>query len=138
MGNIGTGSGSLTEFPIVSGVEDPAFVGRFGYSLDKVEDADIAALTLYLPAQESLVMALGKLAGHIEEAAEGMTGLPYFDEWKPAHDAPSEEIPLVWTHDYQEKPRGLLDEGYRIGKSQPSADGSSRVFVTIFVSSDQS
>ena len=114
----------FTDLGVVAGAEEPDFVKRFGSSLDKVTDADIAALTLYLPVQESLVMALGKLARHIEAASEGKTGFPYLNEWKPAHDSPSEEVPLVWTHSYQEKPRRLLEEGFRIGKSKPSADGS--------------
>ena len=124
----------FTDLGVVTGFEERDFIERFGASLDKVTDADIAALTLYLPRHESLVMALGKLAEHTEAAPEGKTGLPYFDEWKPADDAPSEEVPLVWTHTYQEEPRRLLESGYRIGKSQPSADGSPEVFVTIFVS----
>ena len=128
----------FTDLGMVTGVEDPDFVERFGSSLDKVTDADIAALTLYLPAQECLVMALGKLAEHIGAAPEGKTGLPYFDEWEPAYDAPSEEAPLVWTHSYQDEPRRLLGKGYRIGKSKSSADGSPNVFVTIFVSRGQS
>ena len=137
--NPGSGSGhGISDFKIVSGFEDQDFVNRFGSSLHKVVDADIAALTLYLPPQESLVKALGKLAEHIEAAPEGKTGLPYFDEWQPAHDAPSGEIPVVWTNDYQEEPRRLVGEGYRIGKSKPSADGSPGFFVTILVQTDQS
>ena len=123
----------FTDLGVVPGFTDRDFVDRFGSSLDKVVDAYIAALTLYLPPQESQVMELGKLAEHIEAAAEGKTGLPYFDEWKPADDAPSEEIPLVWAHTCQEEPRRLLEKGYRIGKSQPSADESPEAFVTIFV-----
>ena len=128
----------FTDLGVVTGMKDPDFVGRFGASLDKVTDADIAALTLYLPEQESLVMALGKLAGHIDAASEGKTGLPYLDEWNPTDDSPSEEVPLVWTYANQDEPRRLLENGYRIGKSQPSADGSPEVFVTIFISRDES
>ena len=124
----------FTDLGVVSGLKDPDFIGRFGASLEKVEDADIAALTLYLPPQDSLVMTLGKLAEHIEEAPEGKTGLPYFDEWTPTDDSPSKEVPLAWSHNNQDKSRKLMGQGYRIGKSKPSADGIPGVFVTIFVS----
>lgn len=128
----------FTDLGVVTGMKDPDFVGRFGASLNKVTDADIAALTLYLPVEESLVMALGKLSRHIDAAPEGKTGLPYLDAWKLADDSSSEEVPLVWTYGYQEEPRRLLENDYRIGKSHPSADGSPGVFVTVFVSRDQS
>ena len=128
----------LTDFPVMTGMRDPDFARRFGASLDKVTDADLAALTLYLPEQESLMMALGKLAGYIDAAPEGKTGLPYLDEWEPAYDSPSEEVPLVWHHGYQEEPRRLLEKGYLIGKSEPSADGSPVTFVTVFISTDES
>ena len=124
----------FADLGVVTGFKDPDFIGRFGTSLEKVEDADIAALTLYLPPQDSLVMALGKLAEHIEEAPEGKTRLPYFDEWTPTDDSPSKEVPLVWSHNYQDEPRKSLEQGYRIGKSKPSAKGSPGVFVTVFVS----
>lgn len=126
----------FTDLGIVSGFKDPEFIGRFGTALEKVEDSDIAALTLYLPAQDSLVMALGKLAEHIEAAPDGKTGLPYFDEWTPAHDSPSKEVPLVWSQKFQDEPRKLMSQGYRIGKSQPSTSGTPGVFVTIFVRMD--
>ena len=139
MGDVGKDSRpGFTDLGVVTGVKDPDFVGRFGLSLDEVTDADIAALTLYLPEQETLVMALGKLAGHIGAAPEGKTGLPYLDEWELADDSPSKEVPLVWTNDYQDEPRSLLKSGYRIGKSKPSADGSLAAFVTVFVSRDKS
>lgn len=128
----------FTDLGVVTGAMEPDFVGRFGSSLEKVTDADIAALTLYLPMQESLVMALGKLAAHIENAPEGKVGFSYLDEWDPEDDAPSEEVALIWTYSYQEEPRRLLEEGYRIGKSKPSVDGSSGGFVTIFTSKDHS
>lgn len=139
MKNVGESSRpGFTGWPVVTGMKDPDFARRFGASLDKVNDPDIAALTLYLPEQESLVMALGKLAEHIDASPEGMTGLPYLDEWEPAYDSPSEEVPLFWTHDYQEEPRRLLENGYRIGKSEPSADGTPEAFVTVFISTDES
>ena len=102
--------------------------------MDKVNDADIAALTLYLLPRESWVMALGQLAEHIQQAPEGKTGLPYFDEWQPTDDEPSSEVPVVWTHSYQERPRELLAQGFRIGKSRPSDDGAPGAYVTILVS----
>lgn len=128
----------FTDLGVVSGFKDQEFVNRFGSSLDKVVDADIAALTLYLPQQESPVMALGKLAEHIEATPEGKTGFPYFDEWKPEDDTPYKEVISVWTYDYQEEPRKLLDDGYRIGKSRPSADGPAGSFVTVLVQTEQS
>ena len=118
---------------VMTGFEEPAFVERFGAHLDKVEDADIAALTLYLPPQDSLIISLGKLAGHMSAAPEGKTGLPYFDDWKPTDDSPAAEVPVEWAHSYQEEPRKLLTLGYRIGKNKPSADGSPGVFVSILV-----
>ena len=123
----------FTDLGIVSGFKDPEFIGRFGTALEKVEDSDIAALTLHLPMQDSMSMALGKLAEHIEAAPDGKTGLPYFDEWTPAHDSPSKEVPLVWSPKFQDEPRKLMLQGYRIGKSQPSTSGAPGVFVTIFV-----
>ena len=126
----------FTDLGIVTGSEEPDFVERFGTHLDKVEDADIAALTLYLPPQESLVMSLGELARHIDAAPEGMTGLPYFDEWKPTDDAPFSEVPVVWSHSSQDEPRKLLAQGYRIAKSKPSANGNPDVFVSVLVMRD--
>ena len=124
----------FTDLGIVSGLKDQEFIGRFGTALEKVDDADIAALTLHLPLEDSLVMALGKLAEHIAAAPDGKTGLPYFDEWTPEHDSPTKEVPLVWSDDSQDEPRRLISQGYRIGKSQPSTGGTSGVFATIFVS----
>ena len=123
----------FTDLGVVTGFKDQDFVNRFGASLQNVEDADVAALTLYLPTQDSLMASLGKLAGHVGAAPEGKTGLPYFDEWKPTDDSPSAEVPVVWSHSHQDKPRELLAQGYRIGKSKPSADGSPGVFVSILV-----
>ena len=93
----------------------------------------VAALTLHLPPQDSLVMALVKLAEQIAAAPEGKTGLPYFDEWTPAHDSTPKEVPLIWSKTFQDEPRKLMSQGYRIGKSQASISGTPRVFVTIFV-----
>ena len=139
MKDVGKNSRSgFTDLGVVTGMKDPDFVARFGASLDKVNDADIAALTLYLPEQVSLVMALGKLAEHIGAAPEGKTGLPYLDEWEPAHDSPCGEVSVVWTYDYHDEPRTLLENGYRIGKSKPSAGSSSGAFVTVFISTDES
>ena len=126
----------FTDLGIVSGFKDPEFIGRFGTALEKVEDSDITALTLHLPPQDSLVMALVKLAEHIAAAPEGKTCIPYFDEWTPAHDSPPKEVPLVWSQNFQDEPRRLMSQGYRIGKSQPSTGGTPGVFVTIFVSMD--
>ena len=106
----------FTDLGVVTGFEDRDFVNRFGASLQKVEDADIAVLTLYLPPQDSLMASLGELVEHVGAAPEGKTGLPYFDEWVPADDSPPAEAPLVWSHSNQDEPRGLLAQGYRIGK----------------------
>ena len=134
MSNLRSGYGpEITDLGIVSGFSDQEFIGRFGIHLDKVEDADIAALTLYLPYQETVVMSLGKLIEHIKAASEGKTGLPYFDEWKPTDDTPITEVPVVWSHNFQEQARNLLDQGYRIAKSKSSANELSGQFVTIFV-----
>ena len=123
----------FADLGVVTGFEEPDFIGRFGTSLDKVTDADIAALPLYLSTQESLVMSLGKLAEHIRAAPEGKTGLPYFDDWKPTDDALSKQVPVVWTHGSQEQPRNLLAQGYRIAKSKSSANGTLGQFVSVFV-----
>ena len=121
----------FTDLGVVTGFKELDFVERFGSFLDKVTDADIATLTLYLPRQESLVMSLGKLAEHVGAAPEGKTGLPYFDEWKPTDDVPSAEVPVVWSHSSQEQARNLLAQGYRIAKSQSSANGVSGEFLSI-------
>ena len=110
----------FTDLGVVTGFKEPDFIGRFGTSLDKVENADIAELTLYLTSQESLAMSLGRLAEYVRTAPEGKTGLPYFDEWKPTDDMPSTEAPVVWSHNSQEEPRQLLAQGYRIAKSKTS------------------
>ena len=116
----------------MTGFKDQNFINRFGSSLEKVEDADIAALTLNLPP-ESLMASLGKLVEHIGKAPEGKTGLPYFDEWEPTDDSHSTEIPVLWFPSHEEEPRKLLAQGYRIAKSKPSADGSPGVFLSILV-----
>ena len=124
----------IPDMKVVTGFEDLEFVHRFGLSLEKVEDADIAALTLCLPLAESLEKALAELRKHIADAPEGKTGLPYFDEWQPADDAPAEERPLVWSHDSQDEARSLLAQGWRISKSYPSSGEAAGVFFTIFIS----
>ena len=123
----------FTDLGVVTGFEEPAFVERFGAFLDKVTDADIAALTLCLPEQESLLTSLGTLAKHVGAAPDGTTGLPYFDEWKPTDEVPSVEVPVEWSHSSQEQARNLLAQGYRIAKSQSSANGVSGVFLSILV-----
>ena len=134
MRDVGRHSGpGFTDLGVVTGFEEQDFVNRFGSSLQKVEDADIAALTFYLRPQESLMMSLGKLAEHISAAPEGKTGLPYFDDWKLADDSPATEVPVVWRHSSQEEPRKLLAQGYRIAKSKPSANGTLGAFVSILV-----
>lgn len=103
-----------------------------------MEFADLAALTLYLTPQESLVRALGKLAEHTEAASQSKFGIPYFDEWKHSDDLFFEETPVVWTYRYREETCNLLELGYFIGKSQPSAHWAPKVYVTILVSKGQS
>lgn len=135
MRDVGKNSGpGFNDLGVISGSMDPAFVSRFGTSLDKLEDADITALTLYLPPQEPLVRALGKLAEHIEAAPAGKTGLPYLDDWNASDDIPLEEVPVVWSNSCQNEARRLLQDGYLVGKSQSSVHGTSEGFVTIFVS----
>lgn len=124
----------FNDLGVIAGSKDPAFVGRFGVSLEKLEDADIAALTLYLPPQASLVRALGKLAEHIEEAPEGKTGFPYLDDWNPSNDEPPVEVPVAWSSSCQDGARRFLEDGYLVGKSQSSVHGTSEGFVTIFIS----
>ena len=123
----------FTDLGVVTGFKDLTFVERFGAFLDKVTDADIAALTLHLPRQKSLAMSLGRLAEHVGAAPEGKTGLPYFDEWKPSDDVPSAEVPVVWSYSSQEQARNLLAQGYRIAKSQSSANGLSGEFLSILI-----
>ena len=132
----GSDSG-IPDFIVVTGFEDQDFVDRFGAFLQKVEDADIAALTLYLSPQESLVMLLGKLVTHIGTAPEGKTGLPYLDEWQPSDDALPAQSQVFWSHSDQDEPRQLLEQGYRIAKSKRSADGSPGEFVSILVAGEQ-
>ena len=133
-----TGKGSTlgpgyNDIGIISGSKDPAFVQRFGQSLDKVEDSDIAALMLYLPQQDSIVESLSKLLDHIYEAPLEKTGLPYFDEWQVRHDNPKEEEVVRWSNRKQGRARELLAKGFRIAKSKPCQTGLSGVFVTVFV-----
>lgn len=134
MSDVGKNSSpGFTDMGIVTGFTDLPFVQRFGQSLDKVEDADIAALILYLPLQGSLSESLSRLYEHIKLAPEGLTGLPYFDEWQADDDQLTSEVPQFWTFENQEDPRKLLGNGYRIAKSQLSGDDFPEAFVTIFV-----
>ena len=116
-----------------AGVKDQEFGRRFGWSLGKVGDADIAALILYLEPEATLGGALGKLYEHIRSAPEGETGLPYFDEWMPMDDDLNGGIPVVWSNEYPDKTRELLADGYRIRQSMPHAGEEPGFFVTMFV-----
>lgn len=121
-----SGAGTIT------GIADLDFGTRFGWGLEKVGIADIAALVLYLEPAPTLEEALGNLYGHIRSAPDGKTGLSYFDDWTPADDYVSNGAAEVWSHESPGRTREFLKDGYRIRQSWRDASGNPGVFVTVF------
>ena len=126
---------SVAGFPInnmvTSETQNP-FVKRFGSDLSNVSTADIIALTLYVQACGTLTEAIQALMDKVESAPHGQTGLPFFDDWDPEHDHCSEPEAVVWSYGSQSKARELFDNGYRIVRSTPDADGDPETICTWF------
>ena len=102
----------------VATYSDQKFVKRFGVGLHKLSDSDIAALTLYLPQQESFTAALAELTRCVKAARQGKTRLPYFDEWGGRGGLKARGI--AWSHDYQEEIRSALKKGWRLERTSKS------------------
>ncbi len=131
--NVGDQSRSgFSDLGTMSGYKEPDFVAKFGPHLEKVGDADIAALVLYRPPQDSFLAAVLELSSYVNAAPVGKTGLSYFDDWTPRLDNVSVEKPALWQMNNQGEPRQLIADGYHVLGSKPDAGGNPESFLTLF------
>ena len=131
--NAGYQSGpGFSDLGTMSGYKEPDFVGKFGPHLEKVGEADIAALALLRPPQDSFLEAVLELSSYVNAAPVGKTGLSYFDDWTPQRENVSVQKPVLWQINNQEEPRQLIACGYYVLGSQPDAGGDPESFLTLF------